>query len=122
MLLMSSKLEWTCEEYFKQLFGLNSVITNIIPTAQIRHFADDELADENALVIEAIQGERRIDAPRGAFDIELHARIRSYSLTSDQNETLSDAMVDSVYDPAQVGNPSLAAVVARLSYLLILDE
>lgn len=119
---MSSRLEWTCEEYFKQLFSLNPVITGVIPAARIRHFSDDDQADENALVVQAVQGERRIDAPRGAFDVALHAKIRSFSLTSDQSEAVADAVVDSVYDPAQVGQPALAPVVERLSYLLILDE
>ena len=119
---MSNQLEWTCEEYFKQLFGLNPTIADIIPVERIRHFDDDDQADENGLIIQAVQGERRLDGARGAFDVELHVMIKSFSLASDADETVADAIVDSVYDPSQVGIPELSSVRDRLSYLLILDE
>jgi hypothetical protein len=119
---MSSQLEWSCEEYFKQLFALNPAITEVIPVDQIRHFDDDDQADVDGLIIQATQGERLLGGAVGAFDMELRVTLRSFQSTADQNEQVIDAVVDSVYDPTQVGRPELAAVTARFSYLRILDQ
>lgn len=118
---MSSKLEWSCEEYFKQLFALNSNITGVISVDKMRHFDEDKQADEDGLIIQAIQGERMLGGAVGAFEVELHVILRSFNNSSDENEQVIDAVVDSVYDPTQVERPELASVRARFNYLRILD-
>lgn len=119
---MSNKLEHTVEEYFVELFRLNGTISSILDDEQIKHSDDDAQADADGLVVQAIQGERHLDGAKGAFDVELHVLLRSFNLTSDQNEQLIDSVVDSVYDPMQSSFSELAEVRAQLSYLLILDE
>jgi len=121
---MSNKLEWSVEEYFVKLFGLNETILDLLdPATEIRHFDDDDQAESDCLVVQAVQGERLAGGAVGAFHVELRVLLRSFKLTSDENEQIMDAVVDAVYDPAQLSETSLHTwALANLSYLYINDE
>lgn len=115
---MSNKLEWTVEEYFIQLLKQNTTLAPL----DIRHFDDDDQAEADGLVVEAVRGNRRLDGAKGAYDVNVRVIQRSYNTVSADNELISNAIVDTVYDPAQVSDPDLATIRGQLNYLLILDE
>jgi len=121
---MSNKLEWSVEEYFVRLFSANTTIADLLePATEVRHFDDDDQAEADCLVVQAIQGERLAGGAIGANHIELRVMLRSFRLTSDENEQIMDAVFEAMYDPAQLSNTALHNwAAANLSYLYIDDN
>ena len=90
---MSAKLEWACEELVIQLIKKNPITSGMI----FRHDDEDKDAVTNCIVVRAKCGEKQFEGAK-AYPVEVDATFRvDTNSTAERNESIAEAMMDSVY-------------------------
>ncbi len=108
---MKNPLERTCEEYVIQLLQTNSTLVDL----DIRHFDDDNAA-KPGIVVEAVQGDHRLDGPKG-HNVSVSALWRGTTTSSEDTDDITDAISDTVFNAV----PGLTTIEGDFEFLLLLD-
>src|SRR3989442_11269249 len=106
---MKNPLERTCEEYFIQLLKTAEALQPL----DIRHFDDDDPA-KPGLVVEAFQGDHRLDGPK-AFNLSVSVLLRSTTTGAEDMDSLTDVVSDTVFN----AEPGLTEVEQDFTFLLL---
>lgn len=109
---MKNPLERTCEEYFIELLKTNTDLAAL----DIRHFDDADPA-KPGIVVEAIQGQHRLDGPKG-HDVRVSVLYRSTTTAPEDNDKFADLISDTVFS----ATPGQTTIETDFTFLLLKDD
>lgn len=111
---MKNDLEYAVESFMIELYRAHPSLKG----TKMAHLHESREADTNCIIVEATQGDHRLDGPKG-YDVEVTATYRAEAkVTPQQANLVAGAMSDAVFQ----ARPRKTVAEKLFGYLLILDD